>query len=98
MLLDVCLPIFNCVILNYNTNLYQNAPEDVRSRNMRRDLEERERAAYRDRGDKRSSDRPREYKRQRIEANLDADDPVDSVSLMLILQYSNYDLTSPCPT
>ncbi|CAK8687168.1 unnamed protein product [Clavelina lepadiformis] len=64
----------------------QNAPDDIRSRDLRYDLEERERVS---RSDKRSSDSSSRssrdnQKRQRIDhvsaSNLDADDPVDSDS------------------
>lgn len=62
----------------------QNAPEDIRARDFRRDLDERERVSYRERNEKRS-DRSRDsHKRQRLSqipaANLDADDPADSDS------------------
>ena len=60
----------------------QNAPDEVSRRDMRHDLNERERAS---RSDKRSSDSRSsrdQSKRQRIDhvtaSNIDADDPVDS--------------------
>lgn len=64
----------------------QNAPEDVHTRDFRRELDERESRSYRERNEKRSSDRTSRdsHKRQRLNqipaANLDADDPEDSDS------------------
>lgn len=64
----------------------QNAPENIRSRDFRRDLDERERVAYRERNEKRFSERSSRdsHKRQRLDqipaANLDADDPNESDS------------------
>lgn len=64
----------------------QNAPVDVGSRDFRRELEDRERSSYREKGEKRSSDRSSRdsHKRQRLnqisQAELDADDPVNSDS------------------
>nr|CAB3234848.1 spliceosome-associated protein CWC15 homolog [Phallusia mammillata] len=62
----------------------QNAPDDIRSRDLRIELDERERSS---RGDKRSFDSRQSrdsQKKQRLDqvsaANLDADDPIDSDS------------------
>lgn len=61
----------------------QNAPEEISRRDLRRELEDRERASRDKRSDGRSS--RSDVKKQRMDplssaANLDADDPVDSSS------------------
>ncbi|XP_077987745.1 spliceosome-associated protein CWC15 homolog [Glandiceps talaboti] len=60
----------------------QNTQEELRERDFRKDLEERERVAAREkRGDRGGRDSSSNNKRPRIEqipaANLDADDPID---------------------
>ncbi|XP_070537744.1 spliceosome-associated protein CWC15 homolog [Ptychodera flava] len=59
----------------------QNTQDDLRDRDFRKDLEERERAAAREKRGERSGRESSSTKRPRVEqipaANLDADDPID---------------------
>ena len=64
----------------FNRQTGQDSIDELRDKDFRRDLEERERKAVKERSRERGSRSNAESKRSRLEqapSNLDADDPVD---------------------
>ncbi|ELU07517.1 hypothetical protein CAPTEDRAFT_99375 [Capitella teleta] len=79
----------------------QNAAHEVRGRDFRKDLEDRERAVRDKRSDRSGRGKnSSSSKRPRIEqipaANLDADDPVDNVSVFLIVTWATFEFYFVC--